>query len=143
MFLQRICIEDERIKAVKQWPEPKLVRDIQVFLRFANFYWQFIQGYSCIAAPLTLILKITGNIGSATNSKEIEGKVNGNKVDGDNLNSGGETTNQSNSIKKNQAKITKSKILVKSKNHDVSLNSRNRKAETGFFTSKARLAFTQ
>ena len=40
--LRGICIEDERIKAVKQWPEPKLVRDIQVFLRFANFYRQFI-----------------------------------------------------------------------------------------------------
>ena len=34
-----IRMEDERIRAVKQWPEPKLVRDIQVFLGFANFYW--------------------------------------------------------------------------------------------------------
>ena len=35
-------MEDERIRAVEQWPEPKSVKDIQVFLRFANFYWQFI-----------------------------------------------------------------------------------------------------
>ena len=33
-----ICMEDERIRAVEQWPEPKSVRDIQVFLGFANFY---------------------------------------------------------------------------------------------------------
>ena len=33
-----ICIEDERIEAIKQWPEPQSVRDIQVFLGFANFY---------------------------------------------------------------------------------------------------------
>ena len=33
-----IRMEDERIEAVKQWPEPQSVRDIQVFLGFANFY---------------------------------------------------------------------------------------------------------
>ena len=32
----------EQIKVVKKWPKPKSVRDIQVFLGFANFYWQFI-----------------------------------------------------------------------------------------------------
>ena len=37
-----IRMEDERIEAVKQWPEPKSVRDIQVFLGFANFYRRFI-----------------------------------------------------------------------------------------------------
>ena len=36
--LKDIRIEDERIKAVKQWPKLQLVRDIQVFLGFANFY---------------------------------------------------------------------------------------------------------
>ena len=50
-------MEEERIDAVKAWPEPKLVRDIQVFIEFANFYRRFIQGYSKIAASLTLILK--------------------------------------------------------------------------------------
>ena len=38
--------------------------------------------------------------------------------------------------------MTKSKILIKSKNHDF-LKSRTEKAETGFFAPKARLAFTQ
>ena len=40
--LQGIYIEDEKIRAVEQGPKPKSVRDIQVFFRFANFYWQFI-----------------------------------------------------------------------------------------------------
>ena len=31
-------MEAERIEVVKEWPEPKSVRDIQVFLGFANFY---------------------------------------------------------------------------------------------------------
>lgn len=52
-------MEDKRIKAAKNWPELKSVRDIQVFLGFANFYHRFIQNFSKIAAPLTSILKTT------------------------------------------------------------------------------------
>ena len=39
---QKICIEEEIIDAVKAWPEPKSVQDIQVFIGFANFYRRFI-----------------------------------------------------------------------------------------------------
>ena len=56
---QRVRMEDERIEAVRNWTEPKSVRDIQVFLGFANFYQRFIQGFSKIARPLTLMLKTT------------------------------------------------------------------------------------
>ena len=35
---QGIWMEDEKIKAIINWPEPKSVRDIQVFISFANFY---------------------------------------------------------------------------------------------------------
>ena len=56
---QNIWIEDERIKVIKNWPEPKLVRDIQVFIGFAIFYQQFIRGFNKIAVPLTSMLKTT------------------------------------------------------------------------------------
>ena len=56
---QRVWMEDERIEAVRNWLEPKSVRDIQVFLGFANFYWCFIQSFSKIAGPLTSILITT------------------------------------------------------------------------------------
>ena len=58
---QGIRMEDKKIEAVKNWPEPKSVWDIQVFIGFANFYRQFIRGFSKIAAPLTSILKSTGS----------------------------------------------------------------------------------
>ena len=35
---QEINMEEERIEAVKAWPEPKSIRDIQVFSGFAHFY---------------------------------------------------------------------------------------------------------
>ncbi len=54
-------MEEERIEPVKDWPEPQSVRDIQVFLGFANFYRRFIRNFSRIAAPLTLILQTTDN----------------------------------------------------------------------------------
>ena len=52
--------------------------------------------------------------------------------------------NQISSIKrKNPAKITKFKILVKSKNHDFLFNFRNIEAEPSFLTLEAKLTFTK
>ena len=39
---KRISMEAKKIEVIKDWPEPKSVRDIQIFLGFANFYWRFI-----------------------------------------------------------------------------------------------------
>ena len=50
---------DEKIEAVRDWPEPKSIRDIQVCLSFTNFYLRFIQGFGKIAALLTSMLKTT------------------------------------------------------------------------------------
>ena len=87
------------------------------------------------------MLKTTGNTGSAANPEETKDKVGGDSVVGNSIVGGGKATNPTK--RKNQAKMTKSKILGKSKSHDFPPNSRNRKAGTGFFTPKARLAFTQ
>ena len=90
------------------------------------------------------MLKTIKSTGSIADLKRTKSKTSGDSMVGNNVVGGGEVTNQANSTKrKNQAKTTKSKILVKSKNHDFSSNSRNKKAETGFLTPKARLAFTQ
>ncbi len=64
---QGILMEEEQIKAIRHWPELQSVHDIQVFLGFANFYRQFIQGFSRLAAPLTSMLKTTSAIGPAEN----------------------------------------------------------------------------
>ena len=85
------------------------------------------------------MLKTIGSIGSAANTKETEGKVGGNNVVGNRMVDSGEATNPTK--EKNQAKTTKSKILVKSKNHDFP-KFRTKEAGTGFFTLKSRLAFT-
>ena len=38
MSAQRVKIKDKQIKAVKNWPELTLVRNVQLFFAFANFY---------------------------------------------------------------------------------------------------------
>jgi hypothetical protein len=52
-----IEMEKERIATIESWPEPTCVRDIQVFLGFANFYRRFIQGYARITAALSDLTK--------------------------------------------------------------------------------------
>lgn len=54
-----IEIEEKGIKAIKSWPEPKLVTKIQVFLSFTNFYKRCIKNFNRIIALLILILQIT------------------------------------------------------------------------------------
>lgn len=50
---QGVEIDNSKVCAVTEWPLPKTVKELQRFLRFANFYHQFICNYSLIAAPLT------------------------------------------------------------------------------------------
>ncbi len=67
---QGIRMEEEQIKAVYDWLEPQSVRDIQVFLGFANFYRRFIQGFSRLATSLTSMLKTTSVVGPIGNSEK-------------------------------------------------------------------------
>jgi len=36
---EQVKMEQEKIKAVKEWKTPTRIKDIESFLRFANFYW--------------------------------------------------------------------------------------------------------
>lgn len=65
-------MEEEKIKAVKDWSEPKSIRDIQEFLDFANIYRKFISNFNRIAVPLTSLLQTTGNdeLGSQTSKNK-------------------------------------------------------------------------
>ena len=136
-------MEAERIEVVRKWPEPKSVRDIQVFLGFANFYWRFIQGFSKIAAPLTSMLKTTG---SPDVSKHEVGNGNG-EVVGFGVGGGGGDELAKKSGKSKGQKTSKSRKLAKSgKNSSKSENSPNFGAmEVGpsFLTPEARSAFNR
>jgi RNase H-like domain found in reverse transcriptase/Reverse transcriptase (RNA-dependent DNA polymerase)/Integrase zinc binding domain/Integrase core domain/Chromo (CHRromatin Organisation MOdifier) domain len=46
-------MDPTKVDAVRNWPEPRHVKDLQTFLGFANFYRRFIAGYSRVCQPLT------------------------------------------------------------------------------------------
>ncbi|KAK3565354.1 hypothetical protein QTP86_007128 [Hemibagrus guttatus] len=51
-----IQMDCAKVKAIKSWPQPGTMKDLQRFLGFANFYRRFISGYSDLPAPLTFLL---------------------------------------------------------------------------------------
>ena len=52
-----VRMDPERVKTIVEWPAPKSVHDLQVFLGFANFYRRFIEAHSRIVSPLTALLR--------------------------------------------------------------------------------------
>ena len=54
-----IQMDEEKVSAIRSWPKPRGVKDVQAFLGFANFYRRFIAGFSRLAAPLTNLTKTT------------------------------------------------------------------------------------
>ena len=84
------------------------------------------------------MLKTIESIGSIANPKKTKGRISVNSEVSDMVDS----DEAINPIKrKNLVKTTKSKISVKSKNHDFP-KFRLEKVGTSFFTPEARLAFT-
>ena len=52
-----IQIDDKKVQAIREWPKPKNLKEVQAFLGFANFYRRFIQRYLQICTPLTKMTK--------------------------------------------------------------------------------------
>jgi hypothetical protein len=52
-----LAMDDNKVKTILEWPEPKKIKDIQSFLGFCNFYRRFIPEYSGIVVPLTRLTR--------------------------------------------------------------------------------------
>jgi hypothetical protein len=66
-------MDPAKVATVQEWPEPQNVKDVYSFLGFANFYRQFVKGYSQIVAPMTwLTRKDTRFVWSEECSKSFE-----------------------------------------------------------------------
>jgi hypothetical protein len=50
-----IKIDPEKIRAMQDWEPPSNLKDVYVFLGFANFYYCFIHNYSHIVQLLTFL----------------------------------------------------------------------------------------
>src|SRR6266852_2350322 len=54
----QVRMDPKKVAVIMDWPIPKRKKDVQVFLRFCNFYCRFIKDFRKIAKPLT---SLTGN----------------------------------------------------------------------------------
>ncbi|KAK3506442.1 hypothetical protein QTP70_017059, partial [Hemibagrus guttatus] len=54
---QGVEMDAVKVQAVTEWSTPTMVRELQRFLGFANFYRRFIRNYSSVAGPLTSLLR--------------------------------------------------------------------------------------
>jgi hypothetical protein len=54
---QGIRMDQEKVEAIRNWENPKNVRDVRAFLGFANFYRRFIAGFSDIVTPLVRLTR--------------------------------------------------------------------------------------
>ena len=48
----QVRMDGDKVKAVRDWPTPRNLRDVRGFLGFANFYRRFIKDFARIARPL-------------------------------------------------------------------------------------------
>jgi transposase InsO family protein len=65
-------MDPTKIDAVRNWPVPQNVKDLQTFLGFANFYRRFISGYSRVCRPLTELTSKNTQWDWATNPRRHE-----------------------------------------------------------------------
>ena len=52
-----IEVDEEKVKAIKEWPTPKSITEVRSFYGLASFYRQFVKDFSTLAAPLNEIVK--------------------------------------------------------------------------------------
>jgi len=52
-----LTMSEKKVESIVNWRAPGSVKDVQIFIRFANSYRQFIEDFSIVCKPITDTLK--------------------------------------------------------------------------------------
>ncbi|XP_019433213.1 PREDICTED: uncharacterized protein LOC109340094 [Lupinus angustifolius] len=52
-----IVVDPAKVETVMDWNSPKSVTEIRSFLGLVGYYWKFIEGFSKLALPLTMLTR--------------------------------------------------------------------------------------
>jgi hypothetical protein len=56
-----VRVLDSKVKAIREWPQPRNVQEVRQFYGLVNYYRRFIRHFSIIAAPLSDLFKSEDN----------------------------------------------------------------------------------
>ena len=48
-----VRVHEEKIRAIREWPEPRNVTELRGFIGICTYYRKFVKGFSQLVAPLT------------------------------------------------------------------------------------------
>ena len=54
---EQIKIKEDKVRLILEWPEPKNIKETQLFPRLANYYRKFIKGYLKPVELLTNLIR--------------------------------------------------------------------------------------
>nr|GFC97711.1 putative reverse transcriptase domain-containing protein [Tanacetum cinerariifolium] len=52
-----ITMDPAKVEAITKWPRPTSVTEVRSFLGLAGYYRRYVEGFSCLALPLTKLMR--------------------------------------------------------------------------------------